>query len=321
MGAAPAFAQLENLDRFERQLEQINRDIRLKVDTDVPAGQRALIDYGVYATFGFLAIDDPLQNTHILRQTDINAYVRINVDDAHEFYMRVLQRFTDWNTGDSFDGNDEDTVEAQFERIHYRFDLAKAREAYDGESINYNFVIQGGRQLVHWANGLALSQVLDGGSIVLSCENISLELMAGATRPSSVDFDPSRPGFAGDTHRDFYGAKLELQTLPEHRIFVYALKQHDSNHNSLLITDPIPGPIGDEFGTAFEYNSHYIGIGSTGNLGDRVLYSTEFVLQGGDSNSTSVISAGGFAVPVAQTQDDIDAYAFDIKIEYLADDS
>ena len=47
---SPALAQATFVDDFDRQLELIRRETRQRVDQRVPAGQRALIDYGAYAT-------------------------------------------------------------------------------------------------------------------------------------------------------------------------------------------------------------------------------------------------------------------------------
>ena len=93
--AAPAQTSLE---RFERRLEQIERDTRLTIDSEVPAGQRVLFDYGAFYTFSFAAIDDTLQKTHILRQHDFNAYARLNLDGVHEFFFRGSATYRDFYT-------------------------------------------------------------------------------------------------------------------------------------------------------------------------------------------------------------------------------
>src|SRR5687767_1972144 len=88
LGGQVARAQT-SVERFERQLQQIQRDQRLRINPDIPADQRALLDYGGYFTFNFFSIDDIEQKTHILRQYDLVAYGRLNIDNVHEFFLRA----------------------------------------------------------------------------------------------------------------------------------------------------------------------------------------------------------------------------------------
>jgi type VI secretion system protein ImpG len=45
-----------DLERFERQMEQIQRDTRLRVDQRIPAEQRTLFDYGGYLSLNYLSL-------------------------------------------------------------------------------------------------------------------------------------------------------------------------------------------------------------------------------------------------------------------------
>ena len=301
-----------NLERFERQLEQIQRDTRLLVDPDVPPEQRSLIEYGGYFTFGFAAIDDVNQDTHILRQYDLVGYVRVNLDGVHEFFLRGRTTYRDFNAGESFDGNGDDWVEPTLDRGHYRFDLRRMIAAYDGEVVPYNFVFQGGRQLVHWANGLVLSQELDGGVIVLEYEPVSLEILAGVTRETTTDIDSSRPGFDDDMRRGFYGGMLSVQATAKHRPYIYGLVQQDYNDDDVFVFGPTT--------TRFQYDSFYIGIGSRGSITDNLAYGVELVYQGGSTLSNSFTVAGPIATAVTQTDDDISAAAADVQLDYLFND-
>ena len=315
--AASAHAQV-GLERFERQLEQINRDVRLSIEPTIPTDQRTLLEYGGYLSFSFMSIDEVDQSTHILRQTDFNAYARVSIDQVHEVFVRVLSRYRDFNTGDSFDGTGDDWVEPQLERATYKFDLAKARAAYEGQTSKFNFVVQGGRQLVHWANGLALSQDLDGALFTVSYDKLSLLGLAGITRESNFDIDSSRPGYDGDTKRGFFGGMLRYQVTPEHRPYVYGLVQKDYNDQDFdpnSVKDPDDPRV---IPTRFHYDSYYIGAGSTGNLGDNLLYAVELVYEGGDGFSNSFDTFGD---PIDQTEDDIEAFALDVRLDYLFQDA
>ena len=304
-----AVAQV-SLDRFERQLEQIRRDTRLLVDENVPAEQRALFDYGAYASFYFFAIDHPTTNrTHILRQTDLNGWARVNIDGVHQFFLRGRVGYQDFNAGDSFDGDGDDWVDPTIDRGVYRFDLRRAMEAYNGESPDYNFTLQAGRQLVHWANGLVLSTDIDGGVLGFEYGPATLEVLAGRTREDQVDIDSSRPNFDDEMRRNFYGAMLSVSLDDnKHRPFIYGLVQDDDNANEVVTT------LGT---TRYDYNSYYIGLGSTGRITEFLGYGVEFAYEGGDTLSSAFNSN---AVVAPQTRDDIEAWALDARLDYYLHD-
>jgi hypothetical protein len=297
-------AQQEQLQRFERQLEQINRDTRLRIDTDIPVDQRTTLDYGGYLSFYFLTIDDgSTQNTHILRQTDLTGYARLSIDGVHQFFVRGRVTYRDFNSGDSFDGEGDEWVGPELERALYRFDLRRAIEAYEGRVVHYNVAITGGRQLVHWANGLVISRDIDGGVLDLEYGPAKLQIIAGRTREHQVDIDSSRPNFDEDMRRDFYGALLSAEVCRAFNPLLYGLVQIDQNQDDVLTVGGT---------TRFNYDSHYLGAGATGNLGNNVLYGFEAVYQGGE----------GLAFDTAnpQTTEEIQAWALDVRGEYLLND-
>jgi hypothetical protein len=310
--AHPARAQI-SVERFSRQLEQIQRDTTLKADTSVPVGQRTLVDYGGYLSLNYFLVEDFNRNTHVLRQYDLVGYGRVNIDGVHEFFGRGFLQYQDFNPGDSFDGEGDD-FHPTFDRLYYRFDLQRYIAAYEGRLVNYNLTFQGGRQLVYWGNGLTLSQVLDGAVVDLSWGPLTLELIGGVTpQKDTVDFDSSRPHFDDDTFRGFYGGIFSWQVTPKHRPYVYALFQQDYNNSYTRDTGVIQ--------TRFDYYSWYIGAGATGSIGDRFLYAVEFVYEGGSGLSNSFTTAGGLVQPIPQTDDDISAWAADVRLDYLfADD-
>jgi hypothetical protein len=309
-GAPAARAQdARGLERFERQLEQIQRENRVLADDAVPVDQRMLVDYGGYVTGSFAAIDDPDQETHVFRQYDLVGYGRVNVDGAHELFARVRTTYRDFNAGDAFGRHGDDWVEPTLDRAHYRFDLARHLESTGGVTPRGNVVVQVGRQLVNWGNGLTLSEEIDGADVVLSYDPFSLELLAGSTRTSVADFDSSRPGFLGDTQRAFFGALLGAQ-LGTHRPYVYGLVQRDNNDRDTLVTGDVV--------TRFAYDSFYIGIGSAGGLTDRLSYGVELVYEGGDALSNSFESPFD---QVEQTEEDVHAFAADLRLDYAVPDA
>jgi len=302
----------DDLDRFQRQLERIRRDTILEVDPNVPLGQRTFVDYGAYITVGYLSLDDNVDENHVLGQYEVFPYFRLNVDGAHEFFLRGRVGWRDFNEGDSFDGRGDERIDPDLDAGYYRFDLARSRAAYEGEQLDYNVIFKGGRDLVYWANGLVLSQDIDGVTVDLSWRNdIELGLIAGVTPTRTVDFDASRPKFDYNTRRGFYGAMLS-KAVGAHRPYVYGLVQRDYNDDDPLVQGPVI--------TNFDYNSYYLGAGSSGSFGNRWLYGAEVVHEGGTGLSNSFSGDSIFIEPIEQTEEDIEAWAANVRADYLLAD-
>jgi hypothetical protein len=315
-----SFAQsASQVQRFERRVEEIRRQTLLGVNESLTLEQRALFQYGGFTSFHFYAIDDENQNTHILRQTDASAYASLNLDNAHRFFLRGRATNDDFNSGDSFD-DEGDSFDTHLDIATWAFDLNHARAAAGDEPGDWNFQSTAGRQLAHWATGLTLSRVVDGASITLADDNLSLHALAGMTVEDSFDFDASRPNFDDDTKRLFIGARLAWQMTPEHRPFIYGMVQRDHNSED-FVNEPL-GPSVKALPTFYHYDSFYLAAGSTGNLGDRLLYAVEAVYQGGDSLSDSFyVDGGNNFVSITQTEDDIEAFALDARLDYLFTDA
>jgi hypothetical protein len=315
--APPTFAQQQDaasareLQRQSRiqELQRLELDTRYRVNTEVPPTERALIDYGGYFTFNYLSLDDSERDNHVLRQYDIVGYTRVQFDAANEFFLRARTGYRDFNDQDSFDGRGDEIIDPDLDRAYYRFDLNAYRAAYGKQQQDLDFVFKGGRDLAYWANGLVLGQVLDGITVDLNHPIANLELLAGVTITRTVDFDPSRPAFDHNTRRGFYGAMIS-KTIAGQTPFVYGLIQRDYN------THYDEQDLGD-IHTKFDYNSYYIGLGSTGNIGDRLRYSAEAAFELGNTLSNSFQIANGALVSVPQSRDSIEAFALDAKLDYL----
>jgi hypothetical protein len=308
--AAASNTENANVEKFQRQLDQFQYDTATRPNTALPAGRRALVDYGAYLTFNYLSADDPNSNNHGLREVDLVGYTRINIDGAHEFFGRGKLSYFDFNPGDSFDA-EGDNFDAQVERAYYRFDLQRALAAYSGIRTTDDLIFTGGRQFIYWANGLVLSQTIDGILLEGTHGPFELQGLAGVTDVRTVDFDSSRPNFDDHTLRGFYGLLLTAK-IGEHRPFIYGLVQQDYNHGDVLTSGPIT--------THFHYDSHYIGAGSSGSLGDHLLYTAEGVYEGGHGKSNSFSAAGGSLAQVVQDESPIEAYAADARLDWVFND-
>ena len=58
-GAAAVSGDLLQREQRLRELQEIQLDTRLRANTDIPAGQRYLFDYGAFVQFNYLGLDDP----------------------------------------------------------------------------------------------------------------------------------------------------------------------------------------------------------------------------------------------------------------------
>jgi hypothetical protein len=309
----PAARAQADLGRFERQLEQIQRQTLLQADQSLSLDQRAFFDYGGYFTLGYLSADDNVNENHVLRQYDLLGYARLNLDGVHEFFVRGRWGWRDFNDGDSFNGLGDEPIDGELDRWFYRFDLQRYQAAYNGRRVDYNAVFKGGRDLYIWGNGLVLSTDLEGVSTTLSYGGTDLTFLAGVTPVRTVDFDTSRPAFDHNTRRGFYGLQLS-RDVNGHVPYVYGLLQRDYNEHDTLVTGPVV--------TKYDYNSYYIGGGIAGPIGNRLLYGIEAFYEGGTnlSNSFTTNPGSAFIVPIPQTRDQIQAWAADARLDYLFPD-
>jgi hypothetical protein len=311
-----ALAQVQtNTERFERQLEQIRRDTRLLVNPGVPAEQRTYFDYGMFLTSQYLNFDDSDLHNHQLFQQDITAFARLSLDATHEFFVRGRGSYRDFHHGDEFD-DDDNGWDGRIERLYYQFDLAQYMAGAKGRTPDGNIRVKLGRDVVVWANGLTLSYEIDGALVDLEYGPFTLELLAGRTPSDEVDIDSSRPNFDDHTNRAFYGAMLSGR-VGTHRPFVYALCQRDHNSDDTLNSELRNVPVT----TVFDYNTYYLGLGSTGALTDRLSYGIEFVFEGGGNLSRSFNIDGPVVTTVPQERDSVHAFAFDAQLDYLLPDT
>lgn len=298
-------------DNYRLQLDQQRREQILDASRAVPAGQRSYLDYGAYFTFDYMSVEDNTGENHVLRQYDFIAYGRLNLDNAHELFLRFRTTYRDFNQGDSFDGRGDELLDPDLDLGYYKFDLAGYLGATKGQSIDGNVVGKFGRDIVYWGNGLVMGQVIDGMMIDFTGGPFQLSGIAGVTPVRTVDFDSTRPDFDFNTRRGFYGLMGSMQ-VGAHRPYVYGLIQRDYNKDEDF-----------EFGsitTEFEYNSYYLAVGSNGNLGDRLVYGAELVYQMGEGKSNSFTISGPFLSPIDQTEEQISAYAADFRLDYLFED-
>jgi hypothetical protein len=313
---SPTARQAEQqVDRFQRQLDEFRSATRIRVNPDIPPGTRVFYDYGIFIGANYLSLDDANLDNRGLRQFDFTGFARVNLDGVHEVFFRGRTFYRDFNPGDEFEVGEGDGWDGRIDRLYYRFDLARHFAAQSGQDPTYGAAIKLGRDLVYWGTGLTLAQDLDGVVIDLSTGNHALQLIAGRTPSDTVDIDSSRRDFDDHTNRAFYGA-LAATRISVHRPYAYVLVQRDHNPNGFSTSIG-----GTPINTDYDYNSWYIGVGSTGALSDRLAYGVELVYEGGDTlSSPFILNPDGTITSVTQTRDDISALAFNAQLDYLVGD-
>jgi hypothetical protein len=297
---------------FQRQLDQYQYDTRTHVNDQIPPDERLLADYGAYLSFNFLSVMDPNGNTHVLRESDAVGYAQLNLDNVQQLFVRGRVSYRDYDPGDSFGGGIQGTGQhSSIEELYYRFDLQKYLSAYKGVGINDDAAVELGRQTVIWGNGLVFNQDLDGGVMDLIKGPFSLEGVAGVSVPDTIDFDTSRPGFNDRTTRGYFGLLLSMQAGHNHP-YAYFLSERDFNSARPLIVTTASSTIT----TDFDYNSDYVGLGSTGSVTDHLAYGVEGALELGNTLSNSYLRTSSGITPVPQKVAQINSFAADYRLDY-----
>jgi hypothetical protein len=293
-----ALAQEGGGDAFRNQQRLLRDQVLEQIERESPAAQKTSFDFGGSYSFHLFMYDDGIESSRTFRRNDLRVWSRLTLENgAHEFYVRGRLSYLDWNTGDAYDGNDDDWEGLDLERGYYQFDLARAMTAYGGAPGPANLRFKVGRDLVKYGTGLALWQVLDHVSLTGSLGNFELSGLVGRTVGSQWDIDQSRP--LDRTRRAFFGAHLVYTGFARHRPFAYVLWQRDHNDETF------PTPL-----QKWDYDSFYAGIGATGELCDNLFYSSELVYESGRSYGDRPPFFGG---------NDIEAWAFDAELRYLFD--
>ncbi|MFG0247980.1 MAG: alginate export family protein, partial [Phycisphaeraceae bacterium JB051] len=206
---------------------------------------------------------------------------------------------------DSFDTHGDDWEEFKLDRAVYRFDLGKYIASQGNQPPITNLIIEGGRQYVHWFNGLVFSGEFDGVLVNIDHDKLGFKGLAGTSTRRTIDIDSARPNYDTDTHRDFFAGALTYRVNENHTPFIYGLVQQDHNDTGSYFDGTTT--------TEFDYESWYLGVGSKGSFSDQLLYNLEFVYQGGRGMSGTYTDS---FTTVNQTKEDISAWALAMNLAY-----
>lgn len=296
LNAGPLFAQRDP-DAFLNQQRLIEDQVRAALDKELPAEQKVDIDWGGWYSFYLFLYDDGINSSRTYRQHDLRAWTSVSLEEGtHQFYARGKLQYQDFNTGDSYDGNDNDWVGPNLDRGFYQFDLQRAMRAYAGQRIDWNFKAKVGRDLVEFGTGYALSLPMDHVLLTLDVGDLEIQGLAGTTIRSMDDIDLSRPN-SGDSERNFWGTQMTYTGLEKHKPFIYAFWNEDQHRDNFRW--PPQG---------HDYDTWYIGLGSMGEIARHLRYMTEWVFEGGKS----------YRWGQWDERNNVCAWAFDAGLEYLS---
>ncbi len=295
--ASPAgvFAQRPT-DTFLQQQRMIEEEAREALDRELPAEQKIDFDWGGWYSFNLFLFDDGIESSRTFRQHDVRLWGALSLDQgAHQLYARTKLQFEDFNHGDGFDDED-DVVGPNLDRGFYQFDLQRAARAYFNENLDWNLKLKLGRDLVEFGTGYALSLPMDHVLVTGEFGDIEVQGLAGTTVRSMDDIDLSRPNYY-NSERNFWGVQLSYTGIENHKPFVYAVWNEDQRTETP--TNPFQN---------FDYDTYYIGFGSTGEIVKNLRYGTEWVFENGNSYGDRQFIQ----------RDDVEAWAFDAGLEYLS---
>jgi len=290
----PALAQVD--DAAPLALEEDR--YRSELEAEVPVQQEFLFDWGGWFRFSYVMLDDHLRMGRdvTLRYYELRPWMNLDIGGIHQFYARLRTAVVDYNSGDSFDMNDDDFVGPNLDQGFYRIDVTKAARTYLEWELPVDFVFKVGRQFNEFGQGIVYSEIADGLDFVFSTPEWELEGLLSRNLHSEDNIDRSVPDPA-HSRREFVGFQFTLKVLDKHEPYVFAVFQHDES--SERPEDPWQD---------YDYDSEHIGIGSTGEVVTNLRYFCEAIYESGRNFASW-----------STHREHINAYAFDVGMDYFWD--
>lgn len=273
-----------------------DEQLRVALDKQTPTRSDVTLDVGGWLSFAFFDYDDAAaRKERTLREFQLRGWLSLNLQDTHQFYVRGLLNFDDWNSNTNSTGGGDDFDE-RIERAWYQVNLGRLLGCDPGSGFNMHFKV--GRDFQTIGNSLVLSIPLDMINVQADIGDWQVTSFVGRTIWRSNNIDDS---LLLDNRQDrvIFGTEVAYEGFSNHRPFVYFLGNWDH-------TDPAAASPSQ----SYRYDSRYVGIGSRGILcSDNLRYEVEFAGEWGETYSNNVTSG----------RDHIEAYAFDLMLEYLFD--
>jgi hypothetical protein len=295
-GVCTAQVRSDRTQSYINQQRQVEEEVRQQLDRNLPISQKVLLDWGGWLGSYVFMFDDSIKN-RTLRRQDVRLWGSLNADQGiHQAYVRLRLSYDDFNHGDSYTGNDDDLEGPNLDRGWYQLDLAKLLRKHGDIDLPFDLTIKGGRDYVMFGTGYALSMPLDAVQMTTGLGDIKIDTLLGKTISSYDNLDTSRPD-PGRSDRCFYGVQARYTGFQKHEPFLYYFAQNDCQNDGWPIL----------YKQKWDYDSEYLGFGSTGEITPYLRYSGEFVFQSGRSYADKQWSG----------TEPIDAYGWDYELTYM----
>jgi len=284
-GAAVAQVREDGPRLYQEQL-------RVELDKQQAAARELGLDAGGWLSFGLFRYDDNTRQTRTLR-----LWASYSLQGVHQFYIRGMAGYNDWNAGDNARANEGDKYEdVDIERAWYRFDYNRMIRNRTGRDPEVGFTAEVGRNFHQIGSGLVLALPLDAVRITGHFRDWQLTGLAGMTVPDTANIDNSA-AVDDEMDRCFYGVELRYTGFDRHEPYLYYLWQTDHTHER-------PNDAVQDY----NYDSSYLGIGSGGSLiSPNLRYLAELVFETGR----------GFPQGTNRQREDVQAMALDVLLEYF----
>ncbi|MCH8807643.1 MAG: alginate export family protein [Planctomycetes bacterium] len=293
---ADARAQDRTPDSLFQQQRLIDQKLADERSRRAPIDSLVDFQYGGWFDYYVFHFDDGSQQSRLFQRPGLAVWTRLRLDQgAHEFFARMRLTYNYFKRGDEID-RQQDWVGPNFDRAWYQVDVGRALRLTD-PSDPFQFQVRIGRQEVQFGNGYVLDMPLDAVRFDARLRDFRLTGLFAKTIASTPNVDRSPP-VQGHSERNFFGVQLTYEGLGDHEPFAYALwnQDHTRERPSAFLQE-------------FDYDSQYFGVGSRGTFARNLHYWTEWVYETGHS----------FGDGAYIRRDVVDAWAWDVGLEYLFD--
>ncbi len=253
-------------------------------------------EWGGWLEYYFFDFNDGVQSQRLYQRPSLSLWTHLDIDHgAHEIFARMRLTYDYFNPGDQYHRR-RDWVGPNLDRGWYRIDVGRAfRLAEPSDPLQLRLKI--GRQETQFGTGYVLDMPLDAVTLDARFYDLRVRALLGKTIGGYPNIDRSDP-VADHSGRNFYGVQVSYQGFEDHEPFAYAIWNDDHTAESPRT------PLQD-----FGYDSQYFALGSRGSIVHNLNYWAEVVYQSGHS----------FGDGDYRRQDPIDAWGFDVGVEYLWD--
>jgi hypothetical protein len=296
--AAPA-AALQDPNRLLQDERRQAMDARERPAED--AAPSLLWDAGGWLHAEVTTFEDPPEERErTYRYADLRLWGELRFDRHTTAYVRVLSDVLDFNSGDQFEGEDDDEIRPLY------LDQAWLSGSWDFDGATLE--ARGGRAFFTLGRGLLFNQVAYGLEAAWNEPRWGVRAFAAHSILHDDDLDTSLPN-ADDSRRAFFALEGEALLTGNHRAYGIVLVERDFNEED-------PEVAAQDWG----YHATYLAAGARGTIWRNLGYSLEGTYQTGSSvaagsTESETISAFAFLGAVDYTwTGDLAPYAV---VEYM----